>query len=282
MLCKTNYHTHSTWCDGKASVEIMIKSAIKNGLQILGFSSHSMYPFGSNWHLHPNDTQAYCAENRALKEKYKNQIEILLGFEVDYLPPVSFPNRELYAQFNPDFLIGSVHYICDETKKNNCFTIDGSCNEIEAGIQACFKGNAKKAVQVYYATQRDMIALEGFDIIGHLDVIRKRNDVMKFFDETEPWYKREIKATAQAIAKTNLVAEINTGGMARAGLKNPYPSAEFLNLLNRYDIPIMINSDAHTPEGINAQFAFATQYAKNAGYKEVQYLQNGKWKSTVL
>ncbi|OJF77141.1 MAG: hypothetical protein BKP49_03125 [Treponema sp. CETP13] len=282
MLCKTNYHTHSTWCDGKASLESMVLAAIKNGLQILGFSSHTMYPFGSNWHLQPENTQAYCKEVHTLKEKYKDKIEILLGFEADYIPPVSFPTKKRYAQFNPDFLIGSVHYISDENKKKCCFTIDGNCDEIKTGIQTCFNGNAKKAVQVYYATQRDMIALSGFDIIGHLDVIRKRNDVLKFFDETDLWYKREIKATAQALAKSNLIAEINTGGMARAGLKTPYPSAEFLKLLNHYDIPIMINSDAHKPEGINAQFKFAEQYAKDAGYKEVQYLQNGTWKSAVL
>ena len=106
MLCKTNYHTHSTWCDGRASLETMVQAAINADLKILGFSSHSLYPFGTDWHLHPEDTKDYCNEIYTLQKKYKNQIEILLGFEVDYLPPISFPLKKRFAEFNPDFLIG--------------------------------------------------------------------------------------------------------------------------------------------------------------------------------
>jgi histidinol-phosphatase (PHP family) len=282
MLCKTNYHTHSTWCDGKASLEEMVQAAIQADLKILGFSSHSMYPFGTNWHLQPRCTTDYCTAVQTLQKKYKDQIEILVGFEADYLPPVSFPEKERYAEFKPDFLIGSVHFITDESLHHDCFTVDGSCKELEAGIQNCFNGDTKKAVQVYFATQRDMISRGGFDIIGHLDVIRKRNDSMHLFNENDSWYKKELDATAKTVAKSGLIAEINTGGMARAGLKTPYPSPDFLTLLNQYNVPIMINSDAHQTNGIAYKFEFAAQYARNAGYKEVQYLTKGIWKHTPL
>lgn len=282
MLCKTNYHTHSTWCDGKASLETMIQAAIKAGVKILGFSSHTMYPFGTDWHLHPEDTAEYCSKIRVLQKKYKAQIEILVGFEVDYLPPVSFPDKKRFADFTPDYIIGSVHYICNESMKHECFAIDGSCEELQTGIQDNFSGDAKKAVQMYYATQRDMISQGGFDIIGHLDVIRKRNGILHFFDEKEQWYKHEIAATAKEVAKSGLIAEINTGGMDRADLKTPYPSPEFLSLLNKYNVPIMINSDAHKPEGIVAHFDYAAEYARNAGYTEVHYFTNNTWKSIAL
>jgi len=282
MICKTNYHTHSTWCDGKNSLEEMIQEAIKENLKVLGFSSHTMHPFGSNWHLQPRYTVDYCKEIQTLQKKYKDQIEILIGFEADYLPPISFPEHTRYAEFSPDFLIGSVHYITDESLRHDCFTIDGSIEELEKGIQNCFNGDSKKAVQVYFATQRDMINRGGFDIIGHLDVIRKRNNTLHLFNENDSWYKKELKATAKVVAKSGLIAEINTGGMARAGLKTPYPSPYFLELLNQYKVPIMINSDAHIATQIAYNFDLAAQIARNAGYKEIQYLTKGIWKHISL
>ena len=41
---KANYHTHTTWCDGKDSPRAVIESAIAKGFDAIGFSSHSMLP----------------------------------------------------------------------------------------------------------------------------------------------------------------------------------------------------------------------------------------------
>ena len=39
-MIKTNYHTHSTFCDGKNTPEEMVLKAIEDNFDILGFSSH--------------------------------------------------------------------------------------------------------------------------------------------------------------------------------------------------------------------------------------------------
>ena len=38
---KTNFHTHTVWCDGRDDVETMVVAAIAGGFDTLGFSSHS-------------------------------------------------------------------------------------------------------------------------------------------------------------------------------------------------------------------------------------------------
>ena len=48
-----NLHTHSIFCDGKNTLEELIQSAIKKGFSVLGFSSHSIYPFAETWHICP-------------------------------------------------------------------------------------------------------------------------------------------------------------------------------------------------------------------------------------
>jgi histidinol-phosphatase (PHP family) len=98
----TNYHTHTSFCDGKNSAEEMLEAALARGIGVLGFSAHAMYPLTSPWHLAPGGYEAYAAEIARLKKKYEGKITILLGYEVDYLPPASVPDHARYAKFGCD------------------------------------------------------------------------------------------------------------------------------------------------------------------------------------
>ncbi|MBO5137872.1 MAG: histidinol-phosphatase [Spirochaetaceae bacterium] len=267
---KTNYHTHSTYCDGSNTPEEIVQVAISKGFTVLGFSSHSLFPFGTDWHMPPQQFNTYREEISFLQKKYKSQIEILCGLESDYLPPLTIPRKENYKTMNLDYLIGSTHYV---STKQGWFTVDGSTEEVAYGLNTLFKGNGKKLVQKYFALQREMIQCGDFDIIGHADVIRKRNSELHFFDEKESWYKRELEATAKELSKKGIIAEINTGGIARKVINDVYPSATFLQILHRYNVPITINSDAHSANDLDYAFDFAKKCAVSAGYKETLCLK---------
>ncbi|GMO50602.1 MAG: histidinol-phosphatase [Treponemataceae bacterium] len=272
----TNYHTHTRFCDGKNSAQEMLESAIAHGIDILGFSAHAMYPFASFWHLAPRDYEAYAAEITRLKKTYAEKITVLLGYEVDYLPPISVPDRARYAASGSsgggaDFLIGSVHYAA-----GGAFSADGDVGEVADGIKRYFNGDGKEFVRAYYRSVRDMIQTCDFDIAGHIDVIRKRNGVLKFFDERDDWYMREIDETARTAAQKNIIVEINTGGIARAVIDDVYPSRDFLKLLKKYGVPVMINSDAHDADSICRAFDLAARRARGAGYDQTVYLVGGK------
>lgn len=265
----TNYHTHTNFCDGTELPETLVQEAISKGFSVLGFSGHTVYPFASDWHIPVAQLADYVAEIDRLKEKYKEQIEILCGFEADYLPPLSSPPQGPYQNLGADYLIGSTHYLITST---GCFTVDDSAKNVATGIESHFKGDGKKAVQAYFAAQREMIVKGGFDILGHADVIRRRNGELKFFDEEAQWYKDEVQETARVIAQSNVIVEINTGGMARKNTTTPYPSPYFLSLLAKADVPITINSDVHNAGYLDYAFAEARKAAWDAGYREATYL----------
>ena len=132
VLEKINLHAHTTFCDGKNTVEEMVLSAINHGFTVFGFSGHSMYPFASDWHIPPKMFESYVNEVRSLEEKYQDRIKILCGFEADYLPPFSFPDINAYRQFNPDYLIGSVHYLVHDEKQ---FTVDDKTENVKKGLE---------------------------------------------------------------------------------------------------------------------------------------------------
>ncbi|MBQ9537887.1 MAG: histidinol-phosphatase [Treponema sp.] len=270
---KTNYHTHTTFCDGKESAEAMAEAAKNLGFGILGFSSHAMYPFSDSWHIHiaPDGYEAYTSEISRLKEAYRGRLEILTGFEADYIPGLCKPDMEEYAKFKPDFIIGSVHYVLGD---GGYFEADGPLEETRNRIARYFGGDVRRAIAAYYDSERRMLRESRFTILGHADLIRKQNSkgAEPLFDEDEDWYKAELEKTADAIAQAGVIVEINTGGMARGFLDSPYPSTYFLSLLKKRNVPVTINSDAH--KSINLEFAFeqAKDAARQAGYTELAYL----------
>ena len=75
---KCNYHTHTTWCDGKDSPRKVIQAAIAKGFEVIGFSSHAMLPESdTDWVLTPERAPRYLREIRALAEEFKDQIKVM-------------------------------------------------------------------------------------------------------------------------------------------------------------------------------------------------------------
>lgn len=280
MTIKGNYHTHTTWCDGKASPEDFVQEALKNGLEYLGFSAHAMFPFDSDWHLKVEDYRDYFTAILELKDKYSDRIQILTGLEADFIPPATKPDYKIYRGLPLDYIIGSVHYISRIGKSSaEWFTVDGPIEEFSDGLNRIFEGNGKALVEDYFAREREMALTTDCDIIGHPDLIRLRNETLHYFDENASWYKDELAATAEAFAKSGKVVEINTGGMARIGMTSPYPGPEMLKMLCAQKVPVMINTDAHTPGLLTYGFDEAVQSARNAGYKEIRYLTRNGWET---
>lgn len=276
---KINLHTHTNYCDGQNTAEEMILSAIEKKFSVLGFSSHSMYPFASDWHIAPREHEKYVSEIRALSEKYKDQITVYCGFEVDYIPSFSIPEKSHFGTLKPDFLIGSVHYIVNEKGQ---FGIDDKTENVAEGIKNLYAGNGKKVVCDYFELQRQMLQKGSFEIWGHPDLARKRNDILKFFNEKDSWYINELKETVKVAAKASVVAEINTGAIARGAMDDVYPSEYFLSLLKEAGIPVCINSDCHNAPDLDCAYERAASIAKKIGYSELIYPVAGKTYSVKL
>ena len=285
---KCNFHTHTSFCDGKNTAEEMVIAAIEKGFDHLGFSGHCIHPlnpdfykpFDDIWHIPSADIKAYTEEIRRLKDKYAGQIKIFLGFEADYFSSEKYgtaiPDKKAYSDFSPDYLIGAVHFVVTD---KGFYTVDHHAEVIKENLIRLYsKANGevdgKKAVCEYFAAEREMLLKGNFDILAHPDLLRKRNGQLKIFSEDESWYKDEIKATAKIIAKAGVITEINTGAIARGAMDDTYPSQQFLELLHNYGVPICINSDAHTTDGLDCAFDRAAALAKKTGYTELVYPEN--------
>ena len=191
MSILANYHTHSVFCDGKSTLEEVAKSAFDCGIKYLGFSSHSAYPATTGCEMHPENFQKYKATIEELKKQYSGKMEVFYGFEADYLPPLSWPDYSYYKNFNPDYLIGSVHFVWNhDVPQNGTMTVDDETEKVKNGLENIFFGDGKKMVQTYFDHQRQMLKSCDFDIIGHIDLIRKL--LQKKLQKPGLWWKSTL------------------------------------------------------------------------------------------
>ncbi len=277
---KINFHTHCSYCDGRNTLEENIQRAIADGMQILGFSSHSTWPRPFNDSISTENFDNYCTNLEFFKMKYSEQLDIRSGFEADYIPGICRPDFFAYKKFNPDYLIGSVHYLYNgEEELTDILAVDWSAEKLMEGLKRLYDDDVNKLIGHYFSTQREMLANCNFSIIAHPDLIRKFNDRIHFFDETDRFYRNELQETARAISHAGVICEINTGAMARGYQKTPYPSEYFLYFLHEFNVPVMINSDAHNCEHLTYAFDQALALVKKAGYTELAYPENGNIKT---
>ena len=252
-MIKANYHTHTTWCDGKDSPRKVIQAAVAKGFEAIGFSSHAMLPESdTDWVLTPEKALRYLREIRALGEEFKGQIRVLCGVEADYIPGGANPDRSTYAAIFPDYIIGSVHFVLAPDGAR--VPVDHTPELLADGIREHFEGSAEGFIRAYYRQVREMVEKFDFEIVGHLDLVRKFNAKHPYFDERADWYREEIGKTAAAVAKSGKIAEVNTGAISRGWMDDVYPSEELRGMLREKGVKFILSADAHAADAIDCAF----------------------------
>ena len=89
-LDKYNFHSHTTRCGhAQGTDEEYVIAAIKEGFRYYGMSDHVMIPFINQPKIRGTydvDFASYIDSFNTLKNKYKKDIDLHLGMEVEYSP----------------------------------------------------------------------------------------------------------------------------------------------------------------------------------------------------
>lgn len=252
MLSKTNYHTHSNYCDGKATLREMVEFAVAHGFTALGFSGHCPLPFENTYSI--TDYEGYCREVRALKEEFKDRIEISLGLEIDYVPGMLEDFKPLIEQGGLEYTIGSVHLIPAPDIKprgnEDLWMIDGSRYETyDEGLMKHYHGDIRRGVRAYFHQQNAMLERNRPTIVGHPDKIAMHNR-SRYFTEDEPWYEQLALETLSLVHELDLICEVNTRGIYKGRHPDYYPSRRLIRQMKQWRIPLIVSTDAHMPEDL--------------------------------
>jgi len=251
---RVDLHNHTTLCNhATGTTEEYIKKAIELGIDIFGFSEHAPMEFDKKYRLDISQKEFYEISVLKLKEKYKKDINILLGYEVDYLDGSYILDEVKNAKV--DYLIGSVHFLNKWGFDNPEFIGEYKNKDID------------KIWEDYFEAVTAMVKTGYFDIVGHLDLIK----VFKFLPNKD--IKSIAYSTLKQIKKSGMVLEINSAGF-RKPIKEQYPTSELLEVAYELDIPITFSSDAHSVDQVGLYYDRTTKIAKDIGYTSCVYIQD--------
>lgn len=265
----TNYHTHSTYCDGKASPREMADFAVSHGFTALGFSGHSPLPFENTFSI--TDYDGYCREVHALQAEYAGRMAISLGLEIDYVPGMCEDFAPLIEQGGLDYVIGSVHLIPVDNRPqgaDDLWFIDGPRWErYDEGLNRLFGGDIRAGVKAYFHQQNAMLEKNRPTILGHPDKIAMHNRG-RYFTEDEPWYEALALETLELAHQLGVIVEVNTRGIYKGRHPDYYPSRRLLRQMQQWHLPVIVSTDAHAPEDL-LHTEGAYEFLHDIGYRDV-------------
>ena len=273
MSILSNAHTHTTYCDGKASIEQMIESAVAKGFQCLGFSGHSYSAVDESYVMSRAGTVQYMEELQKMKEKYSGIIDILTGIEWDYYSQI---DRTAF-----DYTIGSVHHLYSPATKKY-YAVDYLPEEMEACLKEGFQGDEKAMLKAYYHLVTETAVMRKPTILGHFDLIRKLNAGNRFFNEESPEYMEIALDAVEKAVRAGAVIEVYTGGIYRGYCATPYPAEPLLKRIQSLGGKVILSSDSHDPESLDFLFSETEKKLKEFGFQEVMVLTRDGLKEQKL
>lgn len=265
-MLTSNYHTHTKRC-GHAIGEDQeyVEEAIACKYQILGFSDHIMLPNVKEEHIRGDYSllDDYVTSIRELQERYKEKIDIYLGFEAESFPEYFNYYKELLDTSIVDYLILGNHNIMSDDSK---IVFDFA--------------NISSASQLY--TYRDLAlkALNSglFSIFAHPDYF------MYNIDQFDSDCKRVSKDIIETCVKLDIPLEVNVGGFRKGrryfkkDYRYVYPTDDFFSIVKRYKAKCIIGVDAHSPEDLKDEESIykAVKFCKDHDLEMIQDIKKIK------
>ena len=230
-----NYHTHTARCmHAKDSDEDYVISAIKGGIQELGFSDHSPWDYASDYvssiRMKLSEFDEYYESVSYLKEKYKDQISIKIGLECEYFPKYMSWLTSFIKEKKIDYIILGMHF--DKTD--------------EDGVYYAKVGNDNNHVDQYIEHCKEGIKTGLFSYVAHPDLFMRARDN---FDERVAIKSREL---CEFCKEYNMPVEYNLEGILVNVTKNinGYPDPDFWEIACEVGNEVIIGYDAHAANSL--------------------------------
>ena len=229
----TNLHTHTFRCrHARGEDREYVEAAIAAGLRTLGFSDHCPRPriaplppegFRSYVRMDPEEAPGYFESILALREEYKDRIEIFVGFELEHLPSRAAEQEEFLAQFPLDYLILGQHFFGDEWASDYCGEPTADEARLARYVERCVE--ALETGRYLY--------------LAHPDLLR--------FTGPDPAYALHMGRLCDYLRERGCPVEVNLLGLSQ---RRHYPSERFLRIAAEHGCSATIAVDAHDPASL--------------------------------
>lgn len=246
-----NYHSHTEFCDGRKPMAEIAASAFSRGFTEWGISPHSPVNCESGANMKIQDVPLFIEEAGRLKKEYEGKMKILTGMEIDFISSEFGPHIDYFKDLPLDYRIGSVHFV--RTREGRPVDVDGPAERFLKYLESEYKGDLRYVAETYFAMELEMLELGGFDIIGHLDKIGDNGSAADATLEDQEWYAPLVETVISKAVEKGVIIEINTKAYPLRG--RFFPAVRWWPLLKKYGAKLVLSTDAHYPDRIDAGYA---------------------------
>ena len=200
-----------------------------------------------------------------MRAKYADEINLLIGFEGEWIRP-SYQQtiEELASNPNIDYFIGSVHHV----------------HEIPIDYDKVFYVKARAVAGVteerlfedYFDAQYEMLKALRPKVVGHFDLIKLLSDEPdRDFREMDGVWEKVVRNLKLIVEQGGLV-EINSSAL-RKGLKEPYPGRSICEEYLKMGGKLTLSDDSHGVDQVGTNFLRAFDYLDGLGVTELFVLE---------
>jgi len=260
----TCLHTHSTFSDGKSTVEEHILSAIEKGFASIGFTDHSYTFFDLAYCMMPDQYSAYRKTVLEMQKKYADRIDVFLGLELDgYSDAPDYPY---------DYIIGSLHYLYQK-ENGRYYAMDGDPAEQREAAEIFYGGSFEAMAAQFFRDSVECLRRRKPDIIGHFDLVTKHS----LIHEDDAFYRHSLLEAVSAALEICPVFEINTGAIARGYRQTPYPADFVIRYIAEHGGKFTLSSDCHNAAMLDCHYPQSLELARACGVKSLVRLTKQGW-----
>ncbi len=246
-----NLHTHSYYCGhGFGEVAEYAQEGLEQGLELLGMSEHCPVP-DNRWggsRMPFAILGSYIKDCKDTKKEFAGRLEVLRGYECDYLPCYHSYYEALKEE--SDYLFFAIHDL----------SLD-----IDDEYSIFWNPITKEDLFAYTKLYLDGLESGLFHFGAHPDV---------FCHSYRAWDEETIACSKDIIAcaiANDVALEINGNGMRKGmvktsyGKRYAYPHHEFWKLASETTLKVICNSDAHNPSQVNESMSRCLSFARECG-----------------
>ena len=233
-MIHANYHTHTGRCrHAQGSDESYVQAALRMGYDVLGFSDHTPWPFGSGYvsriRMLPEELQGYIDSVRNLQKKYDGQIRIHLGLEAEYYPRYADYLLQMRDMGISYFILGQ-HWPDSE----------------EDSVYSGKLGQADDGALFYAESVVRGLRTGLYSYLCHPDLFLRYRTPEQF----SPACREAAAMICQCANELSLPIEYNLLGLLNQmeGQDCGYPCTAFWEEARKYNPDVIIGVDAHAPE----------------------------------
>ncbi|MBO4687918.1 MAG: histidinol-phosphatase [Clostridiales bacterium] len=220
-----NYHTHTRRCNHATGTEReYIENAIAQGFQVLGFSDHVPQPypagFRSGIRMDMREIPDYTETLVKLRDEYKDQIQILIGYEVEYSKRFFPKLLEELRKYPLDYMILGQHF---------------AVNEVD-GFYVGSPIFGEDQLQSYVETTIEGMETGLFTYLAHPDLV--------YYMGGDEVYLRHMRRIVRKSIELSIPLEVNMYGFLDG---RHYPCDRFFRMASEMGAKFVLGCDAHQP-----------------------------------